>query len=101
MSDFQEKSNYKPDVKLDYIDEKGHAMNEKEAFRYLSHRFHGKGSGKKKTEKQNKKIKEMEAMNKMSSIDTPLNTVALLVEKQKKLQQPFVVLSTAKNKQDQ
>jgi U4/U6.U5 tri-snRNP-associated protein 1 len=101
LSDFQEKSNYKPDVKLDYIDEKGHAMNEKEAFRYLSHRFHGKGSGKKKTEKQNKKIKEMEAMNKMSSIDTPLNTVALLVEKQKKLQQPFVVLSTAKNKQDQ
>lgn len=55
LSDFQEKSNYKPDVKLDYIDEKGHAMNEKEAFRYLSHKFHGKGSGKKKTEKQNKK----------------------------------------------
>jgi U4/U6.U5 tri-snRNP-associated protein 1 len=101
LSDFQEKSNYKPNVKLDYIDEKGHAMNEKEAFRYLSHKFHGKGSGKKKTEKQNKKIKETEAMNKMSSIDTPLNTVALLVEKQKKLQQPFVVLSAAKNKQDQ
>ena len=101
LSDFQEKSNYKPDVKLDYIDEKGHAMNEKEAFRYLSHRFHGKGSGKKKTEKQNKKFKEMEVMNKMSSVDTPLNTVALLIEKQKKLQQPFVVLSTSKNKQDQ
>ena len=101
LSDFQEKPNYKPEVKLDYIDEKGHEMNEKEAFRYLSHRFHGKGSGKKKTEKQYKKIKEMEVMNKMSSIDTPLNTVALLVEKQKKLQQPFVVLSTSKSKQDQ
>lgn len=100
LSDFQEKPNYKPDVKLDYIDEKGHSMNEKEAFRYLSHRFHGKGSGKKKTEKQQKKIKELEAMNKMSSIDTPLNTVALLVEKQKKLQQPYVVLSASK-KQDQ
>lgn len=101
-TEFDEKSNYKPDVKLDYFDEKGHAMNEKEAFRYLSHRFHGKGSGKKKTEKRNKKYQEMETMQKMSSIDTPLNTVALLVEKQKRLQQPFVVLSAQKGgKQDQ
>lgn len=102
LVDFEEKSNYKPDVKIDYIDEKGHQMNEKEAFRYLSHRFHGKGSGKKKTEKRNKKYQEMETMQKMSSVDTPLNTVALLVEKQKKLQQPFVVLSAQKGgKQDQ
>ena len=27
-------------------------MDPKEAFRYLSHRFHGKGSGKRKTEKR-------------------------------------------------
>jgi U4/U6.U5 tri-snRNP-associated protein 1 len=101
LMDFDEKSNYKPEVKIDYIDEKGHNMNEKEAFRYLSHRFHGKGSGKKKTEKRYKKLKEIESMKKMSSVDTPLNTVALLVEKQKRLQQPYVVLSTAKGKQDQ
>lgn len=101
LTDFDEKKNYKPDIKLDYFDEKGHAMNEKEAFRYLSHRFHGKGPGKKKTEKRLNKFKESEAMNKMSSIDTPLNTVALLVEKQKKLQQPYVVLSATKGKQDQ
>lgn len=101
LSDFHEKSNYKPNVKLDYIDEKGHHMNEKEAFRYLSHKFHGKGSGKKKTEKQQNKYREKDIMAKMSSIDTPLNTVAMLVEKQKKLQQPFVVLSATKNKQEQ
>ena len=101
LTDFDEKSNYKPEIKIDYIDEKGHNMNEKEAFRYLSHKFHGKGSGKKKTEKRYKKLKELESMNKMSSVDTPLNTVALLVEKQKKLQQPFVVLSNSKGKQDQ
>jgi U4/U6.U5 tri-snRNP-associated protein 1 len=101
LTDFDEKSNYKPEVKIDYIDEKGHNMSEKEAFRYLSHKFHGKGSGKKKTEKRYKKIKEMESMNKMSSVDTPLNTVAMLVEKQKKLQQAYVVLSTSKGKQDQ
>ena len=101
MSEFEEKKNYKPDVKLDYMDDKGHSMNAKEAFRYLSHKFHGKGSGKKKTEKRQKKIQESEAMNKMSSGDTPLNTVALLREKQKKLQQPYVVLSTPKGKNDQ
>ncbi len=100
-SDFQEKSNYKPSVKLDYIDEKGHSMNEKEAFRYLSHKFHGKGSGKKKTEKQQNKYKEKDVMAKMSSVDTPLNTVAMLVEKQKRLQQPYVVLSATKGKQEQ
>jgi U4/U6.U5 tri-snRNP-associated protein 1 len=33
-------------------------MNEKEAFRFLSHRFHGKGSGKKKIEKRAKKLAE-------------------------------------------
>jgi U4/U6.U5 tri-snRNP-associated protein 1 len=35
-------------------------MNEKEAFRFLSHRFHGKGSGKKKTEKRARKQAEEE-----------------------------------------
>ena len=96
ISDFKEKDGYKPDVKLNYVDDKGHNMNEKEAFRYLSHRFHGKGPGKKKTEKRMNRLKEKESMNKMSSVDTPLHTVSLLVEKQKKLQQPYVVLSAPK-----
>ncbi len=96
LSDFTEKKGYKPDVKLDYIDERGHSMNEKEAFRYLSHRFHGKGSGKKKTEKRIRKDQESELMKKMSSGDTPLNTVSLLIEKQKSMQQAYVVLSAPK-----
>lgn len=65
----------------------------------MSHRFHGKGPGKIKTEKRIKKHHESEAMNKMSSVDTPLNTVALMQEKQKKLQQPYVVLSARKKDQ--
>lgn len=102
LSEFSEKKGYKPDVKIDYIDEKGKAMNEKEAFRYLSHRFHGKGSGKKKTEKRIRKEEESEMMKKMSSGDTPLNTVSLLIDKQKRTQQPYVVLSAPKSgKQDQ
>lgn len=54
-SDFKEKDNYKPNVKLDYIDDDGHLLNAKEAFRYLSHKFHGKGPGKNKVEKRMKK----------------------------------------------
>src|SRR5690606_14525163 len=41
---------YKPDVKIEHKDEYGRTMNQKEAFKYLSHQFHGKGSGKQKTE---------------------------------------------------
>lgn len=49
---------YKPAVKLEYKDEFGREMNPKEAFKYLSHQFHGKGSGKLKTEKRLKRIEE-------------------------------------------
>lgn len=49
---------YRPAVKLEYKDEFGREMNPKEAFKYLSHQFHGKGSGKLKTEKRLKRIEE-------------------------------------------
>lgn len=58
IQDFKEKDGYKPDVKLEYVDDSGRMLNQKEAFRQLSHRFHGKGSGKKKTEKRSKKQQE-------------------------------------------
>ena len=56
LSDFKEKDSYKPDVKLDYVDEKGRLLNQKEAFRVLSHKFHGKGPGKNKIDKRMKKL---------------------------------------------
>jgi SART-1 family len=56
--EFREKEGYKPEVKLEYVDDAGRTVTPKEAFRMLSHRFHGKGSGKKKTEKRMKKIEE-------------------------------------------
>lgn len=93
LMDFKEKESYKPDVKLEYVDESGRHLNQKEAFRQLSHRFHGKGSGKKKTEKRGKKMDEVNLMMKMSATDTPLNTVALLKEKQQQEKTPFIVLS--------
>ncbi|GAB7360468.1 hypothetical protein MBLNU230_g8420t1 [Neophaeotheca triangularis] len=60
---------YKPNVELKYNDEYGRAMNAKEAFKHLSHKFHGKGSGKTKTEKHLKRIEdERKAMAKTALI---------------------------------
>ncbi|CAK7265923.1 hypothetical protein SEPCBS119000_001759 [Sporothrix epigloea] len=47
---------YTPNFKLEYIDEHGRELNQKEAFRALSHGFHGKTSGSGKTDKMLKKI---------------------------------------------
>lgn len=58
MSEFRDKEGYKPNVKLDYIDDNGRILNAKEAFRYLSHKFHGKGPGKNKIEKRLKKVEQ-------------------------------------------
>ncbi|KAJ5619672.1 SART-1 protein [Penicillium lagena] len=65
---------YKPDVQLRYVDEFGRAMNQKEAFKHLSHQFHGKGSGKMKTEKRLKKIEEEKKREAMSALDSSQHT---------------------------
>mmetsp|Transcript_29449 Transcript_29449/g.77176 ORF Transcript_29449/g.77176 Transcript_29449/m.77176 type:complete len:139 (+) Transcript_29449:41-457(+) len=64
---------YQPKVQLKYEDDSGRTMTDKkEIFRYLSHKFHGKTSGKGKTEKRMQKIQETELSRKMESGDTPL-----------------------------
>ncbi|KAF3481291.1 DNA binding protein SART-1 [Arthroderma uncinatum] len=65
---------YKPDVQLKYVDEFGRKMNQKEAFKHLSHQFHGKGSGKMKTEKHLKKIEDERKREAMSTLDSSQNT---------------------------
>jgi U4/U6.U5 tri-snRNP-associated protein 1 len=60
---------YKPNVELKYIDDFGRSMNQKEAFKHLSHKFHGKGSGKQKTEKMLKKIEDEKRREAQSSLD--------------------------------
>eukprot|EP00794_Sanderia_malayensis_P017392 gene17392-19133_t len=90
---FKDKDSYKPNVKLEYVDEHGHQMSEKEAFRFLSHKFHGKGSGKMKTEKRAKKLTEEKKLKNMSATDTPLNTAQMMSDRQQMSQTPYVVLS--------
>jgi hypothetical protein len=41
---------------LEYNDEEGKPISAKEAFRLLSHKFHGKGSGKNKIDKKRRKV---------------------------------------------
>ncbi|KAJ6619769.1 SART-1 family-domain-containing protein [Mycena sp. CBHHK59/15] len=84
---------YKPDVNLVYYDEYGRSLTPKEAWKALSHRFHGKGSGKMKTEKRHKKIKEEEKQLAMSSGDTPLSMTKAFQLRQEKTGQAHMVLS--------
>ncbi|KAI5791700.1 SART-1 protein [Peziza echinospora] len=84
---------YKPNVQLTYKDEFGRDMSKKEAFKYLSHQFHGKGSGKAKTEKRLKKIedeKKREAASTLQSATEGLTSS--MADKAKKSKQAGVRL---------
>ncbi|PNP37224.1 hypothetical protein TGAMA5MH_10894 [Trichoderma gamsii] len=62
-------ANYKPNVELKYVDDHGRLLDRKEAFKHLSHQFHGKGSGKGKTEKRLKKIDDEKRQEAQSMFD--------------------------------
>ncbi|XP_053613171.1 U4/U6.U5 tri-snRNP-associated protein 1 [Plodia interpunctella] len=96
LQEFREKPGFKPNIKLEYVDDDGRPLCPKEAFRYLSHKFHGKGPGKNKQEKRIKKVVQEGLMKKMSSTDTPLGTLQMLQEKQRETKSAYVVLSGAK-----
>ncbi|KAJ1895718.1 hypothetical protein LPJ81_004901, partial [Coemansia sp. IMI 209127] len=60
----EQMKDYKPDVKLEYHDETGRKLTTKEAYKQLSHAFHGHYSGKNKIDrvmkKREKERKQME-----------------------------------------
>ena len=85
--------NYKPDVNIVYYDEFGRSLTPKEAWKALSHKFHGKGSGKMKTEKRLKKIAEEKKKEAMASGDTPLSMNRAFQIRQEKTGQAHFVLS--------
>lgn len=60
---------YKPNIELKYVDDHGRLLDRKEAFKHLSHQFHGKGSGKGKTEKRLKKIDDEKRREAQSMFD--------------------------------
>ncbi|OZJ04934.1 hypothetical protein BZG36_02661 [Bifiguratus adelaidae] len=86
-------ANYTPEVNLSYTDETGRQLSTKEAWRQLSHKFHGKTSGKLKTEKRLRKLEEEKMFQTMASSDTPLNMATAFQERQKAAGSAHVVLS--------
>jgi U4/U6.U5 tri-snRNP-associated protein 1 len=67
-------ANYQPKVDLKYVDDHGRSLDQKGAFKHLSHHFHGKGSGKGKTEKLLKKIDEEKRRGAQSMFDASEST---------------------------
>jgi U4/U6.U5 tri-snRNP-associated protein 1 len=84
---------YKPDVEIKYYDEFGRELTPKEAWKALSHKFHGKGSGRMKTEKRLKKIADERKKEAMASGDTPLSMNQAFQIRQEKAGQAHFVLS--------
>lgn len=89
----EEFKHYRPEVELKYHDEFGREMTPKEAWKSLSHRFHGKTSGRMKTEKRLKKIEEERKAKAMLAGDTPLGMGAAFQKRQEKTGQAHMVLS--------
>jgi U4/U6.U5 tri-snRNP-associated protein 1 len=68
-------------------------MTMKEAFRELSHKFHGKGPGKTKQEKRQRKYQDELKTKRMKSSDTPLMSAEKMREAQARSKTPYLVLS--------
>eukprot|EP01018_Ginkgo_biloba_P030020 Gb_12198 [translate_table: standard] len=81
------------EILLDRLDEFGRVMTPKEAFRKLSHKFHGKGPGKMKQEKRMKQYHEELKLKQMNTGDTPLMSMEKMRDVQAKLRTPYIVLS--------
>lgn len=81
------------EIRIERIDEFGRVMTMKEAFRELSHKFHGKGPGKTKQEKRQRKYQDELKTKRMKSSDTPLMSAEKMREAQARSKTPYLVLS--------
>ncbi|GAA6027292.1 hypothetical protein JCM8097_002565 [Rhodosporidiobolus ruineniae] len=90
-------SNYKPVVNLTYHDEFGRDMTPKEAWKHLSHAFHGHGSGAKKTDKRLKKIENERKQAAMVAGDTPLSSAAAFAARAEKTGSATMILGVGNN----
>lgn len=67
------KEGYQPNVELKYVDDHGRRLDTKSAWRHLSHAFHGRSSGAKKTDKQLQKIEAEKRREAESILDASQN----------------------------
>ncbi|GAB4838189.1 ESCRT II complex subunit Dot2 [Ancistrocladus abbreviatus] len=80
-------------ILIERTDEYGRILTPKEAFRLLSHKFHGKGPGKMKQEKCVKQYQDELKLKQMKNSDTPSESVERMREAQACLGMPHLVLS--------
>ena len=73
-------------------------MTPKEAWKELSHKFHGKGSGTNKREKLLKKIEDERKREAMSSGDTPLSATAAFQARQERIGSATMVIGVGNKK---
>lgn len=97
LREVAESEDYKPEINLEYTDDAGRKLETpKEAFKYLCHKFHGKGSGKNKIDKRLRKQELESKMKKALTTDTQPASASLMITKQKELKTPYIVLSKGK-----
>jgi len=80
---------FKP-IKLEYRDADGKLLTRKEAFRQMCHKFHGKGPGKKKTEKFAAREAERQRSIKMSA---GAGSLSILQHAQQRTGQAYVPIN--------
>ncbi|KAI3512108.1 hypothetical protein L1887_19304 [Cichorium endivia] len=83
----------KKEIRIERTDEYGRILTPKEAFRLISHKFHGKGPGKMKQEKRMRQYHEELKVKQMRNADTPSLSVERMREAQSKMKTPYLVLS--------
>lgn len=83
----------KKEIRIERTDEYGRILTPKEAFRLISHKFHGKGPGKMKQEKRMRQYQEELKVKQMKNSDTPSLSVERMREAQAQLKTPYLVLS--------
>lgn len=97
LQEVRDPEDYKPEINLEYTDDAGRKLETpKEAFRYICHRFHGKGPGKNKIDKRLRKQELESKAKKGLPTDAPHSSASLMISKQKELQSPYIILSKGK-----
>lgn len=80
-------------LRLEHRDEEGNLLTAKEAYKFLSHRFHGKGPGKGKQERLARKRVEEQRRIAAPLTDTPLGIGASLRDRQRATGSTHIVLA--------
>lgn len=84
---------YNPDINIEYHDEFGRTLTQKEAWKRLSHVFHGKAPGHKAQEKRLRRIEEERRRERLLAGDTLSGMSKAFLERSERLGQAHMVLS--------